>query len=264
MSIKKQTPYDVETMKKYCKDNIDKYQIEPIVRECFHEGLINPAIAYIYLRIAQKESGEKITYCQIAKEVGLSSGAVKKYKKDALKGITQKKFIQLIIKTQKDELLNIYEKNNFMQELTDHINLYKDIVVRNGVKGNKQCGLYELLRETSISKEVCRKTYDELINTKLKERDTYNSTNTVLLTVEIKNDKEIIIKYGDEENDNKYIKYDKENIVHDIVKKLQRIVGAYLSARNHWEGVYLIRNGNRKRDCALEYIALQNENVFLI
>ena len=44
MQLKDQEkPYSLSIMEKYCKDNIDIYYVEPIIREAFYEGLISPS-----------------------------------------------------------------------------------------------------------------------------------------------------------------------------------------------------------------------------
>ena len=53
--------YSLSEMEEYCKENIRKYNVEPIICEAFFEGIIRADIAFIYLRIAQmKENAEKI------------------------------------------------------------------------------------------------------------------------------------------------------------------------------------------------------------
>lgn len=268
MQLKDQKkPYSLSIMEKYCKDNIDIYYVEPIIREAFYEGLISPEVAYIHLRVAQMEESEgKITGKQIAEEVGISPSVIVKYKKDRMLGITQKKYIQLLLKTHPKDMLSLWEKSNFNQALADYVNKYKAMRITNGEANDLQKEEYELKNE--ITKDVCRKIYRELVQDRIRaKRDISDDIDWIISINVISCGKKITVEIqwvtvGEERKIE--LEYPKENFVHGIVYKMQNIIGGVLSGKDNYNKVYLKRCSNRKVCLAMEYIAMTNNKVYLI
>lgn len=260
--------YSKEEMAKYCKDHIDKYKVEPIVRAAFHEGLIKPVIAFVYLRIAQMEGvEEKITYSQIAQEANLSPSAITKYKQNELIGIKQKTYIQLLLKTRRRDWLNMCENNNFNEVLAEYVNKHKKRKIANGEGTNIQKEEYELNRETEITKDVCRKAYDELVASRVSGWDEVKQNKGVVITAEVIEKAETVkvkVKWHGEEEQIRILECSKDYMVHELVAKLRTIIGGLLSSSDCREKVYLLATGNRKICLAMEYIALGNEKVYLL
>lgn len=48
-------PYAPEVMKEYCRENIDKYDVDTMVCEAFQQGLIREVTAFIHLRAMDGE-----------------------------------------------------------------------------------------------------------------------------------------------------------------------------------------------------------------
>lgn len=260
-------PYSLSVMEEYCKENIDKHNVDPIIREAFYEGIIGGDIAFIYLRIAQMEEGmEKISGRQIAKEVGVSPSVIVKYRKPDRFEINQKKYIQLLLKTHLKDMLDLWEKSNFNQALADYINKYRWFQVKNGDNNVVQKGDYILNNE--VTKDVCRKIYREMLYERIKKSRNINVDTDWIFSVDI-------IKENGETNANikcvtlgvekvAEIKCTKGRMVHELVYKMQNIIAGLLSVKGTQSNVFLQRSNNRKVRLAMEYLALVNSRVFLL
>lgn len=261
-------PFSQEEMAAYCKEYIDQCKIEPIIREAFHQGIISPGVAFVYLRIAQMEEGkEKVSCSQIALEAGLSPAAITKYKKIPLIGISQKVYIQLLIKTHLRDLQEMCENKNFIEALTTYVNKYRRMLISDGKDENLQKADYELERETDITKDVCRKAYYELVQSRTKSWDSVKPSKVVVLKAEVIEKAEnikVLISIENAEGKDTIIESSKSSMVHELVTKLRQIIGGLLSGVDGYESVYLHATGNRKICRAMECIALGNERIFLL
>ena len=260
--------YSEDEMVLYCKENIDQCKMEPIIREAFYQGIISPGVAFVYLRIAQMEEGkEKISCSQIALEAGLSPAAITDYKKNPLIGISQKAFIHLLLKTHLRDLQDICENNNFIEVMTAYVNKYRRMMISHGKDENLQKADYELMRETDITKDVCRKAYDELVDGRFRGWDTVKPSKVVVLKAEVieKSEKiKVLISIENAEGKSTIIESSKSNMAHELMTKLRQIIGGFLSGTDGYESVYLLGTGNRKICHVMECIALGNERVFLL
>lgn len=270
MQLKDQKiPYSLSLMEEYCKENIDKYDVEPIVREAFHAGLINVKSAFIYLRIAQMEvQEEKITGNQIASEAGVRPSLITKYKKNRMVGITQKRFIQLLLMTHNKDMLDLWERSDFNQALADYVNTYRGMIIKNDVSNDLQNGFYELEHDGEISKDVCRKIYGELVDKRVKSLKFFDEERDCIISVNIVSSKEItkVIISCEIGNDTRYIKFECENdkLVHKIVGRIQNLIGGLRKSDVKERKVYLERSEKRKVQLAMEYLALSDEAVYLL
>ena len=266
--LNKVKSFSAEEMQEYCKEHIDRYKVEPIIREAFHQGLISPDVAYVYLRIAQMEEGkEKVSCSQIALEAGLSPAAITLYKKNPLIGISQKTFIQLLVKTHLWDLQDMCEHNNFIEVLTAYVNKYRRMMISHGKDEDMQKADYILKREKDISKDVCRKVYDELVQSRSRGRDTVKLSKVAVLKAEVIEKAEkvkILISVENAERADTIIESSKSSMVHELATKLRQIIGGLLSGVDGYENVYLLGTDNRKICHTMECIALGNERVFLL
>lgn len=266
--LNKVKPFSAEEMQVYCKEHIDRYKVEPIIREAFHQGLISPDVAYVYLRIAQMEEGkEEVSCSQIALEAGLSPAAITLYKKNPLIGISQKTFIQLLVKTHLRDLQDMCEHNNFIEVLTAYVNKYRRMMISHGKDEDMQKADYILKREKDISKDVCRKVYDELVQSRSRGRDTVKLSKVAVLKAEVIEKAEkvkILISVENAERADTIIESSKSSMVHELATKLRQIIGGLLSGVDGYENVYLLGTDNRKICHTMECIALGNERVFLL
>lgn len=265
-------PYSSEVMKKYCKENIDKYDVDPMVCEAFHQGLISEVTAYIHLRVAQMIANEvKLTGRQIAEEVGVSPSVITKYKNNAITestqiiGITEKIYIQLLIKINRKNILDIWEQNNFNQALADYVNENRYFITYNKSISELESS-YELKRNKEITKDVCRKKYEELVSEKIVQFDKVARSDYIMFVEEVVKRKEKIqakIKWEIDGGENEItINVDSGCFVHELVYKIQKIIAGM--NRISKVNVYLQRSGNRKVCKAMEYLAITKENVYLI
>lgn len=260
--------YSLSEMEEYCKENIRKYNVEPIICEAFFEGIIRADIAFIYLRIAQmKENAEKITGRQIAKEVGVSPSVIVKYKQeDRLLGVTQRIYVQLLLKSHPKDMLNIWEKINFNQALADYVNNCRRIQVR--INDNNVVRKGDYILDNEVTKDVCRKIYREMVHERIKNTRYINDDTDWIFSADIikrKGETNIEIKWvtvGEERETT--IKYIKEHIVHEMVYKIQNIIGGILSVKGSSSKIYLRRSSKRKLRLAMEYLSLTNDKVFLL
>ena len=262
-------PYSLSVMEQYCKENIDIYNVEPIIREAFYEGLISADIAYIHLRVAQMEdSAEKITGRQIANEVGVSPSVIVKYKKNHKLGMTEKKHIQLLLKTHFKDLLDLWEVSNFNQALAEYVNKYKGMIIANGDSSDLQKRYYELPLEKEISKDVCRKIYREFVDDRIKPKVIVNEDVDCIISVrfiEGRENAKAEIRWTTVGEDRKMeFECSKERLVHGMVFKMQNVIGGLLSDKKSQRKVYLQRSNNRKVRLAMEYISLVNDKVYLL
>lgn len=260
--------YSEEEMVEFCKKHMEEYMVEPIIREAFQQGLISPVRAFVYLRLTQMISGKEDINCsQIAKEANVSNAMITKYRQNPLIGITQKVFIQLLIKTDRGKWLERCESSNYNVALTEYVNAYKGMMIYFGKKESLNRADYELERNKDISKDVCRKVYDELVRSRLRGWDTVTSKTTVVIRAEvIENFDNVKVLITTENTDQKVtiLECNRNSMVHELVKKLGNIIGGLLSGIDTCKYVYLQCDSNRKINLAMEYIALCNERVFLL
>ena len=261
--------YDKEEMVEFCKKHMEEYMVEPIIREAFQQGLISPVRAFVYLRLTQMISGKEDINCsQIAKEIGKSNSTVTKYKQNPLIGITQKVFIQLLIKNHLRDWMNICESNKPNEALAEYVNKYRRMIIYYGKEESLNKADYVLDRNNDVSKDVCRKAYDELVNSRLRDWETINyKMDAVIKTEVINNSEEVKVRIttiNDEDESVRIVVCSKQTMVHELVKKLGNIIGGLLSGSDTCKCVYLISDSNRKVNLAMEYIALNNERVFLL
>lgn len=260
-------PYSLSVMEEYCKENIDKHNVDPIIREAFYEGIIGVDIAFIYLRIAQmKEGVEKISGRQIAKEVGVSPSVIVKYRKPDRLELNQKIYIQLLLKTHLKDMLDLWEKTNFNQALADYINKYRSFQVKNGNANVVQKGEYILNNE--VTKDVCRKIYREMLDERIKKLRNINEDTDWIFSVDVIKDKgetnakiKCVTLGVDRVAE---ISCTKERMVHELVYKMQNIISGLLSVKGSQSNIFLQRSNNRKVRLAMEYLSLVNVRVFLV
>lgn len=260
--------YSLSEMEEYCKENICKYNVEPIICEAFFEGILRADIAFIYLRIAQmKENAEKITGRQIAKEVGVSASVIVKYKQeDRLLGVTQRVYVQLLLKSYPEDMLNIWEKINFNQELADYVNKYRKFQVK--IKDGNVVRKEDYFLDNEVTKDVCRKIYREMVHERIRKSRNINEDTDWIFSADItkeKNKTKVKIEW---ETVGEYRKTEivctEGHIVHEMVYKIQNIIGGLLSVKGSSSKMYLKRSSNRKVRLAMEYLSLTNEKVFLL
>ena len=267
MILPDRKPYNMDAMKEYCKENIDKYNVEPIIKEAFQQGLISPAKAFIHLRIEQMIEGKETISCsQIAQEAGVSNATITKYKQDPLIGISQKVFIQLLIKTHIQDWKNMCESNKPNEALTEYVNKYRRMIIYYHKDKGFNKADYELKRETAISKEVCRKTYDELVSSRTKGWGDVTCKDVIIRTEVIDNSDKLKVRITVENLGRKdsTLECNRDRIVHELVAKLSKIIGGLISGIDGCDYVYLHGSSNRKINLAMECIALSNERVFLL
>ena len=271
--------FSQEEMTAYCKEHIDKYKVEPIIREAFHQGLISPDVAFVHLRIAQLQEGtEQISCSQIAQETYRSPSSITQYKQNPLKGVSQTVFVKLLLKTHLKDWLKLCECNNPNEALAEYVNKYRRMVITNGNGENLQKEDYELERKTELTKDVCRKIYDSLVQTRKSDWKSAISEGIVIraeVTENTKTTVKVLFQWGDYNDGdetigynvmgkNKVLEFNKKTMVHDVAVYLQNTIGGFSAKHFYWEKVFLYNVGNRKIGLAMEYVALNNEKVFLL
>jgi len=271
--------FSQEEMTAYCKEHIDQYKVEPIIREAFHQGLISPDVAFIHLRIAQLQEGkEKISYSQIAQETYRSPSSITQYKQNPLKGVSQTVFVKLLLKTHLKDWLKLCESNKFNEALAEYVNTYRRILISNGNGETIQKGAYELERKTELTKDVCRKIYASLVQSRKSDWKNAISEGIVIRADVIETSKttvKVLFQWGDyNEGDEmigynvsgnpKVLEFNKTTLVHDVVVYIQKTIGGFSAKHFYWEKVFLHNVGNRKIGLAMGYVALNNEKVFLL
>ncbi len=276
--LNKVKSFSAEEMQEYCKEHIDRYKVEPIIREAFHQGLISPDVAYVHLRIAQlREGKEKISYGQIAQETYRSPSSITQYKQNPLKGVSQMVFVKLLLKTHPKDWLNLCECNNPNEALAEYVNKYRGMAITNGIGEGLQREGYELERKEKITKDVCRKIYDSLIQTRKCDWRSAIPGGIVIRAEVVEQTRvtvKVLFKWGDFQNGNdrsgysmcsedKVLEFNKKTMVHKVAYYIQNTIGGFSSKYSCWQ-VYLYNVGSRKIGRAMEYIALNNEKVFLL
>lgn len=266
-----------DEMREYCKKNIDNRNVEPIIRYAFTEQLIDVRFAYIYFRVAEMQSGVKISYTQIANETGLTLNAIKKYVVNDMVGISEKLVVMVLIYRNLKDLLDIWEHDDYNQALADYINSNSVVFKKDGVEYSVTESKEEADKRKELSKDRCRKIYRELLNEKVRFFSEENiraklkssSGGVFFLSVRAEEDKgtsmmTVSIQWEDwEKKQEKMFSCDSARLVHAIVERIQNIIGGWKKTKERFD-VYLHTNQEGKVRRALEYLALSNENVLIV
>lgn len=264
-------------MKEYCEKHIDNRNVEPIIRYAFTEQLVDVRFAYIYFRVAEMQSGVKMSYTHIANETGLTLNAIKKYVVNDMVGISEKLVVMVLIYRNLKDLLDIWEHDDYNQALADYINSNSVVFKKDGVEYSVTESKEEADKRKELSKDRCRKIYRELLNEKVRFFSEENiraklessSGGVYFLSVSVEEDKEtstmnVLIQWKDwEKGKEKKFTCQKTRLVHAIIERIHRIIGGWKKAEERFD-VYLHTNQEGKVRRALEYLALSNENVLIV
>lgn len=263
--------YSPKEMEEYCKQNIDKCKMEPIVREAFYYGLIEPHVAFIHLRIAQMAEGkDKISCSQIAQETSHSNSSISQYIKNPLKGILPKVFVQLFLLKNLKTWLDLCECDKPNEALTKYINEHRSMKITNGEKEGLCEADYTLNSKTEFTKDACRKMYDDLV--RRRKRDWVESNGCAVISAEVIENAETVkvhIKWREKREcetigKEHILECYKNEMVHKVVLEILLIFGGLTSGPFGRTRVYLYDVGNRKVNLAMEYVALIKDRVFLL
>jgi len=286
-----------EEIQEYCEKNIDGYDVEPIVREAYIRGLIDVSVFYIHLRIAEKEAKGGITYKQIADEVGFTPSLINKYRNNRMTGINEKIFVMIILDKYRKNMLSIWEENDFNQALADYINGYYRLAIDNSIstESEEENEIFE--RNTKrikkerywmtvdvdgkdvhkiISKDVCRKVYRDYLKKKVgyislhkaEKRACGGGDKTFLVSVKIRSEEgtTTVVEFQWKNwfvEKSKCVECDKANLVHEVVKQIQNMLGGW-STKERYREIYLQADQNRKLRHAIEYVAMSYDDIFLV
>ncbi len=266
----------MDEMREYCKKNIDNRNVEPIIRYAFTEQLIDVRFAYIYFRVAEMQSGVKMSYTQIANETGLTLNAIKKYAINDLVGISEKLVVKVLIYRNLKDLLDIWEHDDYNQALADYINSNSVVFKKDGVEyfvtESKNAD-----KRKELSKDRCRKIYRDFLNEKvsylseeyIRKKLQDSSGGVYFLSVSAEEAKgtsmmTVSIQWEDwEKKQEKMFSCDSARLVHAIVEKIQNIIGGWKKSKERFN-LYLHTSQEGKVCKALEYLALGNENIKMV
>lgn len=274
MSISKQE------MINYCNENIDKYPVDPLVVEAYKKGYLDVVHAYIHLRLKEKKQTQE----QIALEVNLYQSAISKYVMNEIKGITDKIYISLCFERHWNEMLYVFEKDNYCIQLSYFIEECEEIRSNTEKAGR---GYYNI-SNSSKSPDMCRKILKEYLQEKiqyaskeeyekiLNDRKDDNTEEHVLIEISslfFEKGKYTFEIKGSNKDKTQYT-CEKDKLVHNIVKAIDAKIAGYqrlntIHKKNNDKGskvkrIYYLSSSkkNRKVKRALEYIAARKENGY--